>query len=107
MSTIALATPGTASLTPEEGEDAAGHGFRLDDESTGGVVLPGLRFQTELNADLRSEFAERLLALRQQQSTKSPLGWVVIGSGGSGKTHWLSICRAKRSNSRLALCWST
>ncbi len=46
-----------------------------------------------LNAQLREEYSERLEALLLDSTKSSPLGWTVIGAAGSGKTHWLSICR--------------
>ncbi|HTN77229.1 MAG TPA: DUF87 domain-containing protein [Pirellulaceae bacterium] len=47
----------------------------------------------ELHHSLREEFQQRLDDLRDSTTINSPLGWLVVGAAGSGKTHWLSICR--------------
>ncbi len=47
----------------------------------------------ELHAALRQEFQERLDEFKESSESNSPLGWLVVGAAGSGKTHWLSICR--------------
>lgn len=46
----------------------------------------------ELHASLREEFIAQLVLL-QQQKGKSPLGWPIVGSGGTGKTHLLGCFR--------------
>jgi hypothetical protein len=43
--------------------------------------------------ELRQEFAGRLDDLNRSSSLSSPLGWPVVGSGGMGKTHLLSVLR--------------
>lgn len=44
---------------------------------------------------ITTEFSAKLSDLRQQTSTHSPLGWVLTGTGGAGKTHLLSRMRAE------------
>jgi hypothetical protein len=47
----------------------------------------------DIHARLRRDFQLRLDELKQDSSSNAPLGWLVVGAAGSGKTHWLSICR--------------
>lgn len=47
----------------------------------------------EIHTQLRQEFQNRLDEFNKDRSVHSPLGWLVIGAAGTGKTHWLSICR--------------
>ena len=47
----------------------------------------------EIHTRLRDEFQNRLDLLMQDKGINSPLGWLLVGSAGSGKTHFLSICR--------------
>ncbi len=52
----------------------------------------------QLHATTRGEFHDKLQAMRRQSpdsSGPSPLGWVLIGAGGSGKTHLLGAMRAE------------
>ena len=46
-------------------------------------------------ADVREEFSRVLDALEAPGATDSPLGWVIAGKGGSGKTHLLGRFRAE------------
>jgi hypothetical protein len=46
----------------------------------------------ELHTALREEFVSQLGSL-QQQKGRSPLGWPIVGSGGTGKTHLLGCFR--------------
>ena len=46
-----------------------------------------------LHAKLRAEFARKLDAMEQNPGEGSPLGWVVVGAGGAGKTHLLGSFR--------------
>lgn len=46
----------------------------------------------ELHANLRREFVDELESMAGVEGI-SPLGWVVTGSGGSGKTHLLGVFR--------------
>ena len=55
-----------------------------------------------IHTPLRAEFQERLDLLKQEQSINSPLGWLVVGAAGSGKTHWLSICRQQAVAKQIA-----
>lgn len=48
-----------------------------------------------IHQTLREEFTNRLAELPLRSTLDSPLGWIVLGQPGSGKTHWLSDCRAK------------
>jgi hypothetical protein len=58
------------------------------------VDIPGIH-QT-----LREDFASQLDLLEQDTGRHSPLGWVIVGTGGSGKTHLLGRfreeCMARR-----------
>lgn len=47
----------------------------------------------DLHAELRRELEWKLDQLSQSAAPESPLGWVIMGSGGTGKTHLLSILR--------------
>ncbi|MBI1309963.1 DUF87 domain-containing protein [bacterium] len=47
----------------------------------------------DLHAELRSELEWKLDQLARSNAPESPLGWVIMGSGGTGKTHLLSILR--------------
>jgi len=47
----------------------------------------------ELQRESRRQLEIRLSALRRLQSTGSPLGLPILGEGGSGKTHLLSMAR--------------
>ncbi len=47
----------------------------------------------ELHSDLRAEFVHKFEDLLNAKTTASPLGWLLVGSGGTGKTHLLSILR--------------
>jgi hypothetical protein len=48
---------------------------------------------SELHTRLRQEFQNRLDKLNKERLPQSPLGWLVVGTAGTGKTHWLSVCR--------------
>lgn len=47
----------------------------------------------KLHSDLRAEFVHKFEDLLNTKTTASPLGWLLVGSGGTGKTHLLSILR--------------
>ena len=47
----------------------------------------------ELQRESRRQLEIRLSGLRRLQSTGSPLGLPILGEGGSGKTHLLSMAR--------------
>jgi len=47
----------------------------------------------QIHAEWRREFGSRLDRLETEKGSNSPLGWLMVGQPGSGKTHWLSICR--------------
>lgn len=59
----------------------------------------------DLHADLRREFLDELEPMTEEGSNVSPLGWVINGSGGSGKTHLLGVFRreAARRNAAFVL----
>lgn len=46
-----------------------------------------------IHGDVRKNFAKALTKLAGRNDSASPLGWVVTGPGGSGKTHLLSAFR--------------
>ena len=48
-----------------------------------------------LHEALRAEFSAKLDAMRAQAHAASPLGWFVVGGGGTGKTHLLGAFRRK------------
>ncbi|WP_397569177.1 ATP-binding protein [Schlesneria sp. T3-172] len=48
---------------------------------------------SEIHTRLRDEFQRRLDSLKVDKSANSPLGWLLVGSAGCGKTHFLSVCR--------------
>ena len=48
---------------------------------------------SELQHGVREQLVERLRFLATQDSLQCPLGWIVTGSGGGGKTHLLSFLR--------------
>ncbi len=47
----------------------------------------------EIHSALREDVQVRLGELAASGAQQSPLGILVVGEAGSGKTHWLSICR--------------
>lgn len=47
----------------------------------------------ELHGRLRAEFARKLDAMEGKSGHASPLGWVIAGAGGTGKTHLLGAFR--------------
>src|SRR5690349_4004129 len=47
----------------------------------------------DLHAGLRGEVVRKLDAMRTNRAGKSPLGWVIVGGGGTGKTHLLGTFR--------------
>ncbi|MGC4005253.1 MAG: ATP-binding protein [Pirellulales bacterium] len=62
------------------------------------VLLRGVwsdpRFNApEIHPEWRQEFQEELLQLKADGTNNSPPGWMIVGPGGSGKTHFLSTCR--------------
>ena len=48
-----------------------------------------------LHDAIRAEFSAKLDAMRAQGVGSSPLGWFVVGDGGTGKTHLLGAFRRK------------
>jgi Helicase HerA, central domain len=56
----------------------------------------------ELHANVRSEFTQKLGVMRQNPAGGSPLGWVVVGSGGTGKTHLLGSFRREATRRKCA-----
>ncbi len=52
----------------------------------------------ELHADMRQAFGYRCDQLRRADVDLSALGWLMIGSGGTGKTHLLSVFRREAMN---------
>jgi hypothetical protein len=47
----------------------------------------------DLHANVRAEFVAKLEAMRDHPQTGPPLGWVIVGLGGAGKTHLLGAFR--------------
>ena len=56
----------------------------------------------ELHARVRSEFARKLEIMRGKPSLGSPLGWVIVGGGGTGKTHLLGSFRREATRRKCA-----
>ncbi len=52
----------------------------------------------DLHARLRAEFARKLDVMERNNGESSPLGWVVAGSGGTGKTHLLGAFRREATS---------
>ena len=70
---------------------------RLDD-----VWSDDLADAPDLQRTIRDEFDVKLRRLAARTDTGSPLGCVIIGTGGSGKTHLLNAFRRKAVHRRLA-----
>lgn len=58
----------------------------------------------ELHSSVRSEFARKLEAMRNSPTAGagSPLGWVIVGGGGTGKTHLLGSFRREATRRKCA-----
>jgi len=56
----------------------------------------------ELHASVRSEFARKLEIMRENPGVGSPLGWVIVGGGGTGKTHLLGTFRREATRRKCA-----
>ncbi len=56
----------------------------------------------EIHANLRAEFARKVEGMRRNVKGESPLGWVVVGGGGTGKTHLLGTFRREAARRRCA-----
>ncbi|MFW6170094.1 MAG: zonular occludens toxin domain-containing protein, partial [Planctomycetota bacterium] len=70
---------------------------RLDDVWTDDIAdVP------DLQREIREEFDGKLRQLGERSDTGSPLGWVLIGTGGSGKTHLLNAFRSMAVTRRVA-----
>ena len=55
-----------------------------------------------LHANVRAEFTRKLEAMRADPRGGSPLGWVIVGSGGTGKTHLLGSFRREATRRKCA-----
>jgi hypothetical protein len=56
----------------------------------------------EMHARVRAEFARKLTVMREQPEAGSPLGWVIVGGGGTGKTHLLGSFRRETTRQNCA-----
>ena len=56
----------------------------------------------ELHTNIRAEYVAKLEAMRASADAKSPLGWVIVGGGGTGKTHLLGFFRREAVRQRAA-----
>jgi len=56
----------------------------------------------ELHSSVRSEFACKLEVMREHPGAGSPLGWVIVGGGGTGKTHLLGSFRREETQRKCA-----
>jgi hypothetical protein len=55
-----------------------------------------------LHGMLREEYTRRLDAMRGGRKGGSPLGWVIVGGGGTGKTHILGSFRREAARQKAA-----
>lgn len=51
-----------------------------------------------LHQDIRQEFKEKIILYAAEESRLSPLGWVVEGAAGSGKTHLAGVFRKQATD---------
>lgn len=56
----------------------------------------------EFHAATREAFSAKLAEMRSAGKSRSPLGWIITGSGGSGKTHLLGAMRREAARCRTA-----
>jgi hypothetical protein len=56
----------------------------------------------DLHAEIREEFVGKLDAMRSEPQGGSPPGWVIVGSGGAGKTHLLGVFRREAMRRKTA-----
>jgi GTPase SAR1 family protein len=56
----------------------------------------------ELHASIREEFAGKLEAMKNDPGEGCPLGWVIVGGGGTGKTHLLGSFRREAVRRKAA-----
>ena len=56
----------------------------------------------ELHSSIRSEFARKLEVMHENPGLGSPLGWVIVGGGGTGKTHLLGSFRREATRRKCA-----
>ncbi len=49
--------------------------------------------EPSLHQATRAEFVQRLEEMNQSKRSSTPMGWIILGSGGSGKTHLLGRFR--------------
>ncbi len=55
-----------------------------------------------LHEEIRQRFIEKLETLMAAEGSASPLGWVINGSGGTGKTHLLGAFRREAARRKAA-----
>ncbi|MEW5723127.1 MAG: ATPase, partial [Thermodesulfobacteriota bacterium] len=55
---------------------------------------------TNLHRAYRTEFGAKLITLIKATDPSSPLGWVIVGSAGAGKTHLLGAMRKTAARTR-------
>jgi len=56
----------------------------------------------DLHRAIRQDFVQKLQAMRNDRKGDSPLGWVIVGSGGTGKTHLLGSFRHEAACQKAA-----
>lgn len=56
----------------------------------------------DLHEDIRQRFVDKLEAIEAAEGFASPLGWVINGSGGTGKTHLLGAFRREAARRKAA-----
>ncbi len=56
----------------------------------------------ELHSDIRNEFAAKLKEMSGDTRPGSPLGWVLVGTAGSGKTHLIGNFRQEAARQRAS-----
>src|SRR5882757_4405871 len=59
----------------------------------------------ELHKDVRADFVAKIDSMKGRPNAPSPLGYPIVGPGGSGKTHLLGVFRreATRRNAAFIL----
>ena len=57
---------------------------------------------SDLHQSIRAEFVAKVEAMKRPPMGGSPLGWVIVGGGGTGKTHLLGAFRREAARRRAA-----
>src|SRR5262245_39395805 len=57
---------------------------------------------SDLHGPIRKDFVDKIEAMRGNAKANSPLGWVIVGGGGTGKTHLLGTFRREAAGRKVA-----